>query len=371
MTAALVIALVDLKRLFRDRGALFWIFIGPAIFTTFFGLMFRQGPPRPPVLLLVNQDQDDYTARLLTVLLREDGVDVRPATAIVADELTLVVPEGFTAGLSKGKPVKPLLHAGKEETNAERNLSFKVTKALTTLYVQANPAETPHDLDAAGLKARLARTAVLGVRESDLGVPRREMTAGFQRSVASYLVMFVFLNLVVSGAGIAEERATGKLRRMFIAPVSRRAVALGKLLARFAVGWIQAAYLLILGVLIFRIRWAEHPWVLFGFLSIFALAAASLGMLVGTLFRDPGKCVAAALWTSILLSPLGGLWWPLEIVGPTMRTVGYFVPTGWAMEAVNTMLAFGAGARDVAPYALALAALFGVTFTVAVRRLTA
>jgi hypothetical protein len=39
------------------------------------------------------------------------------------------------------------------------------------------------------------------------------------------------------------------------------------------------------------------------------------------------------------------------------------------MEGVNAMLAFGAGAREVAPFALGFAALFAVTFPVAARRL--
>ena len=65
---------------------------------------------------------------------------------------------------------------------------------------------------------------------------------------------------------------------------------------------------------------------------------------------------------AILLAPLGGLWWPLELVGPFMRRVAYFTPTGWAMEGVNAMLAFGAGAADVAPFALGFAALFAVSF---------
>ncbi len=42
---------------------------------------------------------------------------------------------------------------------------------------------------------------------------------------------------------------------------------------------------------------------------------------------------------------------------------------GWAMESVNSMLAFGAGAREVAPFAAALARLLAVSWTLAVRRL--
>ena len=208
----------------------------------------------------------------------------------------------------------------------------------------------------------------LTIAEGDLGVPRREVTAGFQRSVPSYLVMFVFLNLLVSGAGIAEDRASGRLRRIAVAPVSRGQIVLGKLLGRFAIGWIQIVYMLGFGLLV-GIRWADHSWVFFGFLSLFAMASASLGILLGTLFTDPDKCPTTAVWVAILLAPLGGLWWPLETVGPVMRRVAYFVPTGWAMEGVNAMLAFGAGAWDVAPFALGFAALFAVSLSAAARRL--
>jgi hypothetical protein len=108
---------------------------------------------------------------------------------------------------------------------------------------------------------------------------------------------------------------------------------------------------------------------LLAFLTLFALACASLGIFFGTLFRDPDKCRAAAIWTAILLAPLGGLWWPIEIVGPTLKRVSHLVPTGWAMEPINAMLAFGAGAREVLPFAAAFLALFAVTFVAAARRL--
>jgi ABC-type multidrug transport system permease subunit len=129
------------------------------------------------------------------------------------------------------------------------------------------------------------------------------------------------------------------------------------------------AWMLIAGRVLFHVQWAEHSIVLAAFLTLFALASASLGMFVGTLVHDPDKCRAAAIWSAILLAPLGGLWWPIEVVGPALKRVSHRVPTGWAMEPINAMLAFGAGAREVLPFAAAFLALFVVTFIAAVRRL--
>jgi len=63
------------------------------------------------------------------------------------------------------------------------------------------------------------------------------------------------------------------------------------------------------------------------------------------------------------------LWWPIEIVGPTLRRVAHLVPTGWAIERINAMLAFGAGPREILPFAASFALLFVTTFALAARRL--
>ena len=351
---ALIIALNGLKLTFRHREAFFWIFIGPLIFTTFFGILFKPQPPRPLTLDMVSEDRIDTVADAVASTLQRDGVVVARVTGVAAGRATLVVSAGASDALAAHKKFDLTLHAAAEETAAERDLRFKIIKAVVAITLGVNATDSPGPLT---------------VVPTDLGVKTRDITAGFQRTVPSYLVMFVFLNLLVSGVGIAEERRQGLLRRLGMAPITKREIVLGKVLGRVIVGWIQIAWMLIVGRVVFRIQWAEHGWVLFGFLSLFALASASLGILFGTLFRDPDKCRAIAIWTAILLAPLGGLWWPIEIVGPTMRRISYIVPTGWAMEPVNAMLAFGAGAREAAPFAAAFLALFVITFTLASRRL--
>ncbi len=350
----LIIALNTLKLAFRQREAVFWIFIGPLIFVTFFGILFKAQPPRPPSLDVVNEDRTDEVASDLTATLQHDGVVVTRVRTSIDGRPALIVPAGAAGALAAGRTFDLTLHSGAEETTAERDLRFKIIKAVIAARLGVKATDPPGPLT---------------VVRADAGIKPRDVTAGFQRTVPSYMVMFVFLNLLVSGAGIAEERRRGLLRRLGMAPITKREIILGKLLSRVLVGWMQIAWMLLVGRVVFKIQWAEHAWVLFGFLSLFALASASLGILLGTCFRDPDKCRAVAIWTAILLAPLGGLWWPIEIVGPAMRRISYFVPTGWAMEPVNAMLAFGAGAEEVAPFAAAFAAMFIVTFALASRRL--
>jgi ABC-2 type transport system permease protein len=364
----LSIALVELQRLARTREALFWIFLGPLIFVTFFGIIFREAPPAPPRLTIVNQDDGDYVARAMAAVLERDGMVVEHASGAPRPG-SLEIPFGTAAALAEAQPVRLTLHARRQESQAERNLRFLVQRTLVTIHLRANPADHPGGIDEPTLLARIAGDERLAIRLEELGVQRREVSAGFQRSVPAYLVMFVFLNLLVSGAGIAADRASGRMRRLFIAPVSRAEIVMGHLLGRMAVGWVQIAFLLGVGVVGFGIAWAEHTLDLVAFLALLAAAAAATGLMGGTLFRHPDQASAAAVWTVILLAPLGGLWWPLEVTPPAMQQLGRLVPTGWAMHGTESLLSFGASFGDVLPQAGALAALAVVSLTLAARRL--
>jgi ABC-2 type transport system permease protein len=358
---AWIIAVNEWKQLLREREAYFWIFVGPLIFITFFGFIFKPSPPRPLRIAILNEDASEEVARTLTANLEADGVGVELVPERPGDRRTLVIPSGAAAALRQGEPIDLVVRTGSEPSDRERTLQFKIQKALTRAFLDGLPAAVA---PAGGEVPEALRL----VRE-EIEVEHRDMTTGFQRSVPAYLVMFVFMNLLIGGSTIAEDRASGRLRRIALAPVKTRDILLGKLLSRFTIGWIQIVYLLVIGTWVFRIEWGQRNWFFLAFMSLFALTSATGGILIGTLVRDPDKAIAVAIWSAVILSPLGGLWWPLEVVGPTMRKIAWFVPTGWAMEGVNAMLAFGAGPAELYPFLLAFGGLFLLTFPVAARRL--
>src|ERR1700736_5379948 len=88
------IALNGLRLTFRHREATFWILIGPLIFTTFFGILFKAHPPRPTSLEIVNEDRTDLVANELATRLQRDAIVVIRAQALTASRPALVVPPG-------------------------------------------------------------------------------------------------------------------------------------------------------------------------------------------------------------------------------------------------------------------------------------
>ncbi len=354
---AITIAWFDLRRSVRERQTLFWMFIAPVIFAAFFGIVTRPSPPRPTVVSIVDEDAPGPLAGQIGSLLSADGLVVRVVRTAPRSRFVLVVPRGSSDALAANEPLKLVLKTGAEQTEEERRVRFKIEKAVVSLTLQ-NPGDSA-----------AAATGPLAIAAGSLDVRKQPPRYGFQLVVPAYLIMFVFMNLLVSGAGLAEDRASGRLRRLTLTPAGFGPIVVGKLLSRFAIGWVQAAWLLALGLFVFGVDWGPHPGLLCAFVSLFALTSAALGILIGTLFADPDKCAMFAVWSVMILSPLGGLWWPLEVVGPTLRRVAAFIPTGWGIRALNSMMGFGGGIADVAPFAAALAGLFTAAMFVAVRRL--
>jgi len=190
----------------------------------------------------------------ITPLLETDGVSVSEAKAVEPERVTLVVPAGAAEAVQAGKGVALTLHAGGKRQAGERSLRFKIQKAITRVYFAPPAAPRPRPP---------RRRGAAHDRRRRPGCARREVTAGFQRSVPSYLVMFVFLNCWYREPG-SPRTARAAAARIAVAPVSRREIILGKLLGRFAIGWIQNCLHAGFGLLV-GIRWAEHSWAFFGF----------------------------------------------------------------------------------------------------------
>ncbi|MCA9910101.1 MAG: ABC transporter permease, partial [Anaerolineae bacterium] len=68
------------------------------------------------------------------------------------------------------------------------------------------------------------------------------------------------------------------------------------------------------------------------------------------------------------LAPLGGAWWPLEIVPDWMRTIGHISPVAWAMDSYSSLIFHGGGLADVLLPLGVLAALTIVFFLLGVVR---
>jgi ABC-type Na+ efflux pump permease subunit len=363
----------DVRLFLRDRGTIFWSFVGPILFIGFFGLMFRDsGPPSSTVVYLQDQDHGGTLARAMALLLRDDGVVVREVPADSTPPATnfrLVIPAGSADSLAAGRPPRiQLLTPNDSATPREQTLRAQVVRALMSSYLGLGATDARAALDSATVRTRVHIEPRVRLDKRAIAVPLQ--SAGFQRTVPSYMIMFLIMTLLTSGAELLiQERRAGLLRRTMAASVQPSEVMLGKVVARFAFAWIQIGVMVLVGVLLFHVRIGAHLEAALAVLTSFALCATGLGMLFSTFFRNPDKAAGVGVLVTLMLAALGGCWWPLEIVPKWMANIAWALPTGWGFDGLNRVMALDATVQQVSHHIVVLLGFAAVTLPLAAWRL--
>lgn len=83
---------------------------------------------------------------------------------------------------------------------------------------------------------------------------------------------------------------------------------------------------------------------------------ASLAMVLGNLARTEAQASGIGVLATLVLSALGGAWWPIEIAPEWMQQLALVLPTGRAMDAMHKLVNFAYPANVVIPH---LAGLLG------------
>jgi ABC-type multidrug transport system permease subunit len=382
----------DIRLLLRDRGTVFWSFVGPFMFMLFFGFLFRDGVTAKTRLWIRNEDTAPAFATALAVLLGQDSIVVRvthvdaagrtvaapdspPVTAtadsVGRDGFVLVVPAGSADSLAAGRPPHLVFRTPNDSpTPREQALRAQILRAALGSFLGLREDEAHSPLDSAAVAQRVAFEPLVRLDRQTLAGAASKVSTSFQHTVPAYLVMFLLMTLLTSGAAVLiEERRTGQLQRALVSSARTTDVVFGKLLSRFLFAWMQIAVMLGVGLVAFPVRFGSHPGAMLAVLFAFALAATGIGLLFATLFRNPDKAAGVGSLVTMAMAALGGCWWPLEIVPAWMRQIAFVLPTGWAYDGLNRVMALDADIGQIAPHLAVLLGIAAVTLPLSVRRL--
>lgn len=159
------------------------------------------------------------------------------------------------------------------------------------------------------------------------------------------------------------ERLGGTLRRLMITPNRKGVIIGGKTLGRFILGMIQMVILVGFGALVLKVNWGSDPLALAVMLVAFGLAGTAFGVMLGAFARTRNQAGSLSVMFSMLLSALGGAWWPLEITPAVYQSTVKVLPTTWAMTGLTDVIVRGKGVVQILPTAgilLGFALLFFV-----------
>lgn len=371
LSKVFAISQVNRRRAVGDRKVLFVAAALPIMLILVIGFVSGRDVRAP--LGIVNFDHGPIATRLVHLLDSFPSVQVRTESSVAAERDAvlrgqllgaLVVPQGFDESVAadRAATLQVLTRSG-------NTAAFQTQVAVSGAYdVVVSEWQTAQRLSS--VTATTTASAFSRVGRTTDGASKNASVrfsgaapGPYSYTTAANLVLFVFLTLLVTSSGLVEIRRTGLLRRMLASPTPAGVVVVGQLVSSAILGLMQGIGLLVVGRLVFGVRWGDPIGVLL-LVIVLATAASGASVLLGTLARSQEQAVAVGIVVAVALGMLGGCMWPLSGVGPLMRTVGHVAPQAWAMDAFVRLIFGHSGLVGILPdvgvlalFALGLVAL--------------
>jgi ABC-2 type transport system permease protein len=369
---ALAIAGVNLRRLFRDRMGLFFIFVLPVILLVVLGTIY--GGRTAPRIGIVLTDGGPL-AEELAGAVRDGDVSLEMKTPADEDRVRVGVEEGtLELGLLIGPGYDEALRGG---STAEVTVLGREATALSALREavdsavadQASRVRAARLVEAeAGLSFDEAMSVAGRVQSETAGVEVTaeqvgtgifpEGTQAFAPGAQSQLILFMFLTSMTAATQIILSRQLGVSRRMLAAPISVTTIVVGEVLGRFGIAMVQGLFIVLLSALVFGVPWGD-PLAAALVIVPFALVGTGAAMVVGVFANDADQAGALGVMAGMLLGALGGAMVPLEIFPEPMHTIAYATPHAWAVQGLRAVGIRGAGVTDIV-LEIAVLGLFAV-----------
>jgi ABC-2 type transport system permease protein len=191
-------------------------------------------------------------------------------------------------------------------------------------------------------------------------------TNGFNQSGPGMALMFVFIFVLNAATMLVADREIGTLQRLYTLPMGKWHIIAGKLLGRYLFGVLQFTILIVVGTMM-GVEWGSNVPGIVLIVIVFTFTSTALGLLLATIVKTSAQAGNIALLMGLTLAPLGGAWWPMEIVPNFMQIVGHLSPIAWGMDAFGELMYYGGGVIDILPQMGALLLMGAIFFALGVR----
>ena len=372
-----VIAANILRRIGQDRRTLVLIAVLPLLFVLLYGYSFS-GEPQHLKLTIVNRDNGLASAKTaelgrvtLSLYLAEAFIErLNPTTFDVTfseDAETaiggvgragvvaaLVFPQYFSQQVTN-----EVLRRVGERTIAYEGQTIRLLPGeesqmpIATLRLDdSNPLLAPAILQAlnAALAEMLAQQQAALEPENLLDV--QLLHDGKIRTLdytAPGIIGFAItlITVMLTAISIVRERTGGTLTRLLIAPVHAWEVSFGYTLAFTSVALLQVAELFLLSVLLFDIRFVGSPAAVALVIVLFTIALQGIATLLSTIAKNEFQAMQFVLFILIPSIMVSGVFWPLEMMPPTIRPLAYLSPLTYANSALRKLMLAAQGLSGV------------------------
>ncbi len=381
MNAILAIVIANLKRLKNDRSNVFFLIVLPLLLVLTLGFAF--GGDVNPKIGVVDPIDNTASRHVRAAVIATDRVAMEDVASIdelrhdvarnILDggwyvtrtgsgdaETTTVVWVAGTTG--NDFPIRSVAQSAARVASYRDRTIDMVTRLTGAPRDDASRAVTQSA--EAGPRVELTTQTVGSGEDNNNPAAVRAVIAGHQ------ITLFIFLTSLLGASSLLTSRQYGVTRRTSAAPVSEAQIIAGEALSRYIVALLQAAVILLGGLVFFGITWND-PFTMMLLCAAMGLVGTGVAMILGTLGRSEQQVTAVALLAGLALAALGGSMQPLEFFPDVMRTIAFAVtPHAWMNDSIWRILVDDEGLAQVWPAIVVLVVAGLVLIAVAARLLS-
>ncbi len=361
------ILLKELSHIRREPATLFFMLVIPLLQTLVFGYAIDTRIEHVPTVVF-DLDRTSSSRRLVEAF---EGTTTFDVTASVDSEdafrraltsgrakVGVRIPPDFTADLvaARGATVQVLVDGSDSQVattvlDATTLLGLRLSQRIGFAFAEAR--------DMAPARDASGRAALpVEMRPRLLFNPELESARFFVPGLVGIILQIVLLFL--TSFSIVRERERGTLEQLFVTPVGRLGLLLGKLLPYALVGVVETLLVLLAMVFVFDVPIRGSVPLLFTLSSLFIVTALAMGLLVSTLARTQLQAMQFAFLVMLPSVLLSGFMFPRAGMPLPIRLATYAIPVTYYIEVLRGVVLRGADLADLAPHVRGLVLCGGV-----------
>jgi ABC transporter DrrB family efflux protein len=181
-------------------------------------------------------------------------------------------------------------------------------------------------------------------------------------------IILQLVTVFTTSFAIVRERELGSLEQLFVTPVGRLGLMLGKLTPYAVAGFLEMLIVLAVMVFVFQVPIQGSLLLLLSLSALFLVCTLSLGLLISTIAQTQ---VAALLFSFMTMLPsvlLSGFMFPRSEMPAIIYWFTFAIPATYYFEIIRGIVLRGADLLDLVPEVIGLAVCCLVLLAASVTR---
>ncbi len=351
---------VNLKRLFRDKTALFFTFLFPLIFLFVFGSLNSGNKSISFNVAVINNSDSAFSKKFVSQLEKQKAIKVDKAitTFSAANEkmgrgeldATIELPASF--GETKEGNAYPsgeaIVHYTQNNATAAQTLATVLQSELQSVNVTITNSETPYT------------------------VTQKQNN---ERSLNAFDYTFTgLLGFAIIGSGVfgpinvfPELKKMGILRRLHTTPLRVWQYFLSVMLGNAVVGLMSLAVMFIVAILVFHLKVVGNYFALAAFLALGIVTILGIGLAIGGWAKNERQAAPLANLIVFPMLFLSGTFFPRFLMPQWLQHVTFFMPLTPIIDGARLIATEGQSLLDLGPQLAVLGVWLVVVYAIAFR----